>query len=660
LRAAIRFHDRRYYVEDDPVVADRTYDALFERLQTLEDAFEFDAEDSPTRRVGGEPVDSFETVDHVAPMLSIEPGDDAAEVRAFDERVREAVGEVEYVCEPKFDGISIEVVYEEGRLQRAVTRGDGQEGDDVTANVRTIGSVPEVLRARGDREVPDFLAVRGEVYMPREAFQEYNRERLERGEDPFANPRNATAGTVRQQDPGVVAERPLDVFFFSVLDTSESWPTRWAEHRGLPELGLRVNDRCERVDSIEAAIEYRDALLSERDDLDYEIDGVVIKVDDRSAREQLGATSNHYRWAFAYKFPARTEETTVRDVVVQVGRTGRLTPVALLDPVDVGGVTVSRASLHNPEEIERLGVGVGDRVRVERAGDVIPQVAEVLDGSDEPFEFPGTCPVCDSPVERDGPVAFCSGGLACPAQARRAVEHYASDAGLDVEGLGERTVRLLFEADIVESVPDLYDLTEEELVALEGFGEKSARNLLSELEETKEPALPEFLAALGIPEIGTTTATALAREFGTFGTLRETAEADDRERLQAVDDVGPRVAEAIREFFAAEANREVIDALLAAGVDPQEYEADTGDALAGLTFVFTGSLEAFTRDEAQELVERNGANATSSVSGNTDYLVCGSNPGRTKRDDADAEGVPTLSESTFLELLEEYGIDAGD
>jgi DNA ligase (NAD+) len=660
LRAAVRFHDRRYYVDADPVIADRAYDALFERLRDLEDAFDVETGDSPTRRVGGEPVDAFETVEHVAPMLSIDPGDDAEEVRAFDRRVREAVGDVRYVCEPKFDGVSIEVVYEDGRLQRAVTRGDGRAGDDVTSNVRTIGSVPERLRARGDREVPDFLAVRGEIYMPREAFQSYNRERIERGEDPFANPRNATAGTIRQQDPAVVAERPLDVFFFAVLDTSAPWPTRWDEHRGLPELGLRVNDRVERVDDVEAAVDYRDRLLDARDGLDYEIDGVVIKVDDREARERLGATSSHYRWAFAYKFPARTEETTVRDVVVQVGRTGRLTPVALLDPVDVGGVTVSRASLHNPEEIRRLGVGIGDRVRVERAGDVIPQVAEVIEGGDGTVEFPQRCPVCDSPVERDGPVAFCSGGLACPAQARRAVEHYASDAGLDVEGLGERTVRLLFDAGLVESIPDLYDLTVEDLAELEGFGETSAGNLVAELERSKEPPLTEFLAALGIPEVGETTARELARSFGTFEALRETAEADDRERLQAVDDVGPTVAAAICDFFDSEANRAAIGALLERGVAPQSYDTESGDALAGLTFVFTGSLERFTRSEARDVVEANGADATGSVSGNTDYLVCGSDPGRRKREDAAEEGVETLSEDEFLELLGEAGVDAGE
>ncbi|MEF8886338.1 MAG: NAD-dependent DNA ligase LigA, partial [Haloarculaceae archaeon] len=467
LRAAVRYHDHRYYVEADPVIGDRTYDALFARLRELEEAFDLDREGSPTRRVGGEPVDELDTVEHVAPMLSVDQSGEAADVRAFDERVREAVGEVDYFCEPKFDGLSVEVVYEGGAYERAATRGDGEVGDDVTEQVRTVPSVPE--RLRGD--YPDRLAVRGEVYMPREAFQDHNRERVERGEEPFANPRNAAAGTLRQLDPTVVADRPLAVFFFSVLDSTVDFSTSAGVYERLPAWGLRTTDRAELVDDIEAAIDYRDRLLAARDDLEYEVDGVVIKVNDRDACEQLGTTARAPRWAFAYKFPARSGETTVRDIVVQVGRTGRLTPVALLDPVAVGGVEVSRASLHNPEEIRRLGVAVGDEVRVERAGDVIPDVVEVLDGGDGHFEFPDSCPACDSPVEREGPLAFCTGGLACPAQLERAVEYYASREALDIEGLGEKAVEQLVDAGIVESLPDLYELTVEDLRELEGWGE---------------------------------------------------------------------------------------------------------------------------------------------------------------------------------------------
>jgi DNA ligase (NAD+) len=656
LREAIRFHDYRYYVRADPVVADRTYDALFERLEALEEAFDLATENSPTRRVGGEPVDRLEAVEHVAPMLSIDQSVEAADVRQFDRRVRDRVGDVEYVCEPKFDGLSIEVVYEDGAFERAATRGNGREGDDVSAQVRTIRSIP--MRLRGD--YPDFLAVRGEVYMPRDAFQAYNRERVEAGEEPFANPRNAAAGTLRQLDPSVVAERPLDCFFYDVLDASERPDTNWGELQRLPDWGLRTDDRAELVDDVEAAMAYRDDLLDARDDLDYEIDGTVIKVNDREQCDRLGATARSIRWAFAYKFPARKEVTTVQDVVVQVGRTGRLTPVALLDPVDVGGVTVSRASLHNPGEIEALGVNVGDTVRVKRAGDVIPYVEEVVEKDSEGhFAFPEECPVCGSSVERDGPMAFCTGGLGCEAQRERTIRHYASRAGLDIQGLGEENVQQLIDAGLIEHVPDLYDLTKTDLAALEGWGETSAENLLEEIEDAKAPRLAEFLAALSIPEVGGTTAASLAREFGSLDELIERSGDDPEafeERLREIDDVGPKVAAKVREFFETEANREVIASLRDHGVDPRPVRRETGSELDGLTVVFTGSLSV-PRDDVQQLVERHGGNATSSVSGNTDYLVVGENPGQSKRDDADANGVPVVEEDEFAELLAERGIE---
>ncbi|USZ67037.1 NAD-dependent DNA ligase LigA [Halorussus salilacus] len=668
LREAIRYHDHRYYVESDPVIADRTYDALFTRLRDLEDAFDVETPDSPTRRVGGEPLDELGTVEHVAPMLSIDSSGDADDAREFARRMEREVGEhVEYVCEPKFDGLSVEVVYEDGEYVRAATRGDGHTGEDVTENVRTIGSVPHRLRG----EYPDFLAVRGEVYMPEEAFREHNSERVERGEDPFANPRNAAAGSLRQLDPGVTAERPLDVFFFDVLEVrrtagessdesddslapAREFDTHWEQHETLPEWGLKVNDRSERTDDIEDAIAYRDRLMDERADLDYEIDGVVIKVNDLDACERLGTTERAYRWAFAYKFPARAEVTTITDIVVQVGRTGRLTPVALLEPVDVGGVTVSRASLHNPEEIAEMDVNVGDEVRVERAGDVIPYVAEVVEKHAEGhYEFPDRCPVCDSPVEFDGPIAYCTGGLACDAQLRRAVEYYASDDGLDIEGLGGERVDQLIEAGLVtDSLADLYDLPgrEDELADLDGWGETSAQNLLNELEASKRPRLREFLSAIGIPKVGPATAADLAREFGSVDAIRTA----DREQLEAVEGVGPKVAAQIAEFFDSEQNEQVIDDLLDA-VGPLETpeEDETGDELAGLTFVFTGALDGYTRDEAQELVERHGGNATSSVSGNTDYLVVGEGAGQTKLDDAEEHGVETLDEKAFEALLAE-------
>ena len=655
LREAIRHHDYRYYVENDPVIGDRAYDALFARLQALESAFDLDTDGSPTQRVGGEPLDELPDVEHVARMGSIDQGGEEADVREFDERVRDRLGtdaDIKYFCEPKFDGLSIEIVYEDGVYQRAATRGDGAVGEDVTENVRTISSVPQ--RLRGD--YPDFLAVRGEVYIPRDAFTAFNRERVERGEDPFANPRNAAAGTLRQLDPSVTAERPLSVFFFSVLDASVDFESHSEMHERFPEWGLRVCDRTAVVDDIDAAIGYRNDQRQARDDLDYEIDGVVIKVDDMAACDELGSTSRAPRWAFAYKFPARKEETTVRDIVVQVGRTGRLTPVALMDPVEVGGVTVSRASLHNPSLIADLGVDAGDRVRIKRAGDVIPDVVEVLDDDgDGHFEFPETCPACDSPVERDGPMAFCTGGLTCPAQRERSVEHYASRDALDIEGLGEKAVQQLLDADLVSDPADLYELTVQDLTDLEGWGETSSRNLVEGMEDAREPPLADFLVALGIPEVGTVTARNLAQEFGTFESILAAADDGDIDAFESVPDVGPTVARSIVEFFEGEGNRAVIDRLLD-HVDPQAAEETGGNALDGQTFVFTGSLDGYTRSDAQELIERNGGSATSSVSGNTDYLVLGDNPGQRKQDDAAENDVETLSEAEFEALLEDADV----
>ncbi|SFR32248.1 NAD-dependent DNA ligase LigA [Halogeometricum limi] len=653
LRAAVREHDHRYYVVADPLVADRTYDALFSRLQELEDAFGLTSETSPTQRVGGEPLDELDTVEHVARMLSIDQSVEEDDVRDFDRRVRNDVGDVRYVCEPKFDGLSVEVVYEDGEYERAATRGDGERGDDVTRQVRTIRSIP--LELRGDH--PDFLAVRGEVYMPKDAFRELNRKReqTEGGEEPFANPRNAAVGTLRQLDPSVTAERPLDCFFYDVLDASEVPDTQSATLSKLDDWGLRTNDRVVPADDIDGAIAYRNEMMADREELNYEIDGTVIKVDDRDQRERLGETSRSVRWAFAYKFPARSEVTRVTDVVVQVGRTGRLTPVALLEPVDVGGVTVSRASLHNPEEIARLGVNVGDEVRIKRAGDVIPDVEEVVEKRSEgTFSFPAECPVCGSPVERDGPLAFCTGGLTCEAQLVRAVGHYAMRGALDIEGLGGERVEQLVDAGLVEGLPDLYRLEREELAELEGWGETSADNLVTELEHAKSPALSSFLVGLGVPEVGGSTARNLARAFGSLDAVMAASE----EELREVDDVGPTVAEKIREFFANDSNREAIEELRSLGVEPETEEVvtDAADQLEGLTFVFTGSL-SMTRGEAQELVQRHGANATGSVSGNTDYLVVGENPGQSKRDDADANDVPVLTEAEFEAFLGERGIE---
>jgi len=638
LRAAIEYHDHRYYVEDDPVISDAAYDALYHRLQDLEDAFDLHDPNSPTQRVGGEPLDELETVEHVVPMLSLDSSAEADEVREFDRRVRRAVGDVRYSIEPKFDGFSVEVVYETGELDRAVTRGNGTEGEDVTENVRTIHTVPLSLQ-----NAPETLVLRGEIYMPRSGFRALNERRVEHGEAAFANPRNAAAGTVRQLDPSVVAGRPLAIYFYDVMETSAEVGSQAEAFGLLRDLGLRVHEESRTVDDVEAAIDYRDDLLDRRDGLEYEVDGVVVKVDDFGAREAMGSTAAHPRWAFAYKFPPRSGETTVRGITVQVGRTGKLTPVAMLDPVDVTGVTISRATLHNADQVRQLGVGPGAVVTVERAGDVIPQVAEVLEPGEATFEMPESCPVCGGEVVQEGPIHYCT-NVSCPAQLKRRIEHFCSRPGMEIEGVGEEVAETLVDEGLVSSLPDLYRLDAEELVALEGWGETSASNLLEELEASKDAELARFLYALGIRHVGAARARQLAAAF----TLEEFRDADT-ETLESVEDVGPEVADAIASFFENEANQETIDELLAAGLTPRRSER--GAELDGLTIVVTGSVEGYTRDELTSLLERHGADVTSSVSGNTDYLVVGENPGQTKRDDAREHDVEELDLDAFREQI---------
>ncbi|HKJ59933.1 MAG TPA: NAD-dependent DNA ligase LigA, partial [Halobacteriales archaeon] len=460
----------------------------------------------------------------------------------------------------------------------------------------------------------------------------------------FANPRNAAAGTVRQLDPGVVAERPLAVFFYDVMQTSADVNSQGEAFDLMEDLGLRVHEDNRLVDGVDAAISYRDDMLEERDDLEYEVDGVVLKVDDYAAREEMGSTAAHPRWAFAYKFPPRSGQTTVRGITVQVGRTGKLTPVALLDPVDVTGVTISRATLHNAEQARELGVGEGAVVTVERAGDVIPQVAEVVEPGEGTFEMPAECPVCGEEVIQEGPIHYCT-NVSCPAQLKRRIEHFCSRAGMEIEGVGEEVAETLVDEGLVESLPDLYALEAEDLTSLDGWGETSAGNLLEELEDSRDADLARFLYALGIRHVGAARARQLAGAFS----LDELREAD-AEALQSVEDVGPEVAEAIASFFESEANQETIDGLLDAGVSPRRRD-EAGDELEGLTVVITGAIEGYTRDELSELLERHGADVTSSVSGNTDYLVVGENPGQTKRDDAADNDVEELDEAAFREQI---------
>lgn len=652
LREAIDFHDYRYYVKSDPVISDGAYDELFARLEDLEDAFpDLQSPNSPTRRVGGEPVDELPDVEHVAPMLSLQAAMEEDSVVDFDETVRNELdgADVAYVVEPKFDGLSVEVVYEDGQFQRAVTRGDGEVGDDITENARTVRSLP--LRLQADGEVPDSLAVRGEIYMTKSGFRQLNKERIERGEDAFANPRNAAAGTIRQLDPSIVAERPLAIFFYEVLAISgREIESYWEVRQTFPEWGLRVDEYGERCEDVEAVRAFHEKLEDRRDELDYEIDGIVIKVDRFDQREELGTRTRNPKWAIAWKFAPKKEVTTLEDIVVQVGRTGKLTPVALLSPVDVGGVTVSRATLHNVEQIEKLGIHIGDRVRIQRAGDVIPEVVEQVEaaGDGEAFQMPGECPACGSEVVREGPNHFCSNHLGCPAQLRRGIEHYASREGMDIEGLGEETVAELVDREMARTLADLYELDADDLLELEGFAEKKATNLYEAIQAAKSARLDRFIYALGIRHVGQHYARLLARHFGSLDALREAGPED----LEKIDGLGPEIASSVASFFERSETQKLLDELLDHGIDVEEMPTGQGEELPldGKRFVFTGALESFTRDEAERKVADLGGRATSSVSGETDFLVVGEDPG-SKLDDARDEGAEILDEDDFLELV---------
>ncbi|HKK27420.1 MAG TPA: NAD-dependent DNA ligase LigA [Gemmatimonadota bacterium] len=662
LRKEIRHHDYLYYVENRPEISDEEYDELFAELKRLEEEHpDLRSADSPTQRVGAEPLDAFPTVRHEAPMLSLDSSREEEDLRRFDQRVRDGLGEdagVLWVLEPKLDGASVELVYEDGVLARAVTRGDGRRGEGITENVRTIPAVPLRLREE-EREAPAMVSVRGEVLMRLGPFEQLNERLMQAGKEPFANPRNAAAGSLRQLDPSITAERPLDIFVYDILASEglEGVGTQTEVRKALAAWGLRTPDFEKTADSADGILAYHADLQERRDDLEYEIDGIVAKLDDLAAREELGSTSRHPRWAFAFKFPPRLEVTRVLKIAASVGRTGVVTPIAMLRPVELGGVTVSRASLHNIEQVHRLDVHEGDRVRVQRAGDVIPQVVEVVEEGDadrsEPFPMPKLCPSCKTELVRRGPYTVCPNSFECPAQLAGRLEHFGSRDALDIERLGEETARLLVSEELVTELPDLFDLTADRVEALEGFAEKSARNLVDAIEASSETELRRFLYGLGIPEVGSAVARDLAEHFRSFQGIRGA----DREALEEVEGIGPKMAEGIRAFFDEPHNGEVLDRLLDGRVRLVEPQAEEGPRpLEGLTFVFTGGLERFTRKEAKDLVESNGGRATSSVSGETDYVVVGEDPGA-KADEARERGVETLDEEGFVALLEEKGIE---
>jgi DNA ligase (NAD+) len=657
LREQIEHHDYLYFVEDAPAIPDAEYDRLMRELQALEQAYpELVTTASPTQRVGGAPAAGFEEVVHNRAMLSLANAFDEQEVRQFDERVRKGLEteSITYAAEPKLDGVAIALSYEQGQLVLAATRGDGERGEDVTANVRTIPAVPLRLRGKG---WPVRLEVRGEIYMPLAGFERFNAQLEQTGGKLLVNPRNAAAGSLRQLDPSMTAARPLAFFAYSVATDARLQDSQWETLARLRQWGLPVNPEIRRVEGVEGCLAYYRAMSEKRAGLPYEIDGVVYKVDKLRSQEALGFVSRAPRWALAHKFPAQEAVTRLLAIEVQLGRTGAITPVARLEPVFVGGVTVTNATLHNEQEIRRKDVRPGDWVVVRRAGDVIPEVVRALaerrEGPLAEFEMPRQCPVCGSAIERSEAeaVARCSGGLFCPAQRKQSIQHFASRRAMDIEGLGDKLVEQLVDAGLVSSVADLYRLEGEQLAGLERMGEKSASNLLGQLERSKHPPLERLLYALGIREVGEVTARSLARHFGSLDALQ----AATPEELLEVDDVGPVVAGHVHAFFQEPHNIEIIRQLRGAGVSWTAPEQTAGaQPLAGQTWVLTGTL-SFPRIRARSLLESLGAKVAGSVSAKTTVLLAGDAAG-SKLARAEKLGVQVVDEAGFLELLAEHGL----
>jgi DNA ligase (NAD+) len=658
LRQVISYHNHRYYVLDDPEIPDSEYDKFLRELTTLEETHpELVTSDSPTQRVGATPATGFAQVRHEVPMLSLDNAFDEDEVMHFDRRVRERLdvpGPIDYSAEPKLDGTAISLRYEDGLLVRAATRGDGAVGEEVTHNVRTIPSIPLRLTSS---DPPEILEVRGEIFMPRAGFEALNERARTAGEKTFVNPRNAAAGSLRQLDPRLTALRPLDMFVYGMApsDSRDRLSFHSTSLEQLKNWGFKVCPQVAKVRGAQGCLEYYAHIAQIRDQLDYDIDGVVYKVDEFKLQDDLGSVSRAPRWAIAHKFPAQEQLTKVERVEWQVGRTGALTPVARLEPIFVGGVTVSNATLHNIDELSRKDVRPGDTVIVRRAGDVIPEVVSVLrdrrPGKTRPVRLPKRCPVCQSDVVRiEGEaVARCSGGLYCTAQRKEALKHVASRRALDIEGLGSKLIEQLVDAHLVRSPGDLYRLTQESLIALDRMGEKSAKNLIDALARSKETNLERFLYALGIRDVGEATAVNLSQHFSSLEALM----AASQEELEDVPDVGPIVATHIRAFFDQEHNREVIADLLDQGLrwpDPEKRPTLSKSPLEKRTLVLTGTLSRMTRDEAKRRIQAAGGKVVGSVSKNTDFLVAGENPG-SKLKKAQGLGVDILDEDGLAKLL---------
>ncbi len=672
LRTTLEDYNYHYYVMDDPKVPDAEYDRVFRALKALEAEHpELVTSDSPTQRVGDRPLDEFSQITHRVPMLSLDNVFNHDELMAFDKRLQErlvkqrdvedveVVDPIEYVCEPKLDGLAVSLMYEDGVLTQAATRGDGQTGEDITHNIRTIDSIPLKLRGEG---YPAVLEVRGEVVMPRAGFAALNAKAEAAGEKVFVNPRNAAAGSLRQLDSRITASRPLDMYCYSVgyVEGGDLPGKHYEILQQLNKWGLKLNPEVRINTGAEDCSKYHDYILNKRDELDYDIDGIVYKVNDLRLQDMLGFVSRAPRWAIAHKFPAQEELTTLLDVEFQVGRTGAITPVARLEPVFVGGVTVSNATLHNMDEVQRMDIRIGDTVVIYRAGDVIPKIVKVLldkrPESAVAIAPPEQCPVCKSAVvqEEGEAVARCSGGLYCHAQVKEAIKHFASRKAMDVDGLGDKLVEQLVDLELISTVADLYRVSAESVAQMERMGDKSAQNLIKALEDSKKTTLPRFLFSLGIREVGEATALNLANHFGTLDAVKEA----DQEALQAVPDVGPIVALHIGEFFSQPHNVEVVQSLIDVGLYWDEIDIDHSQEkpLEGKTYVLTGTLTLMARDQAKGYLQQLGAKVSGSVSKNTYCVIAGESAG-SKLAKAESLGVSVITEQEYVVLLGEYGIE---
>lgn len=655
LRKLIEYHNRRYYQQDDPEISDAEYDRLMRELQELEQLYpDGDNASSPTQRVGASPLTKFASFTHLQSMLSLANAFSAEEILEFDARVRRAAKteRIDYVAEPKLDGLAVNLIYEYGLFVRGATRGDGFTGEDVTQNLKTIPALPLTMKINSQYPFPELIEIRGEVYMEKKPFEKLNHRRARDGEDPFANPRNAAAGSLRQLDPKITARRPLNIFLYGVGSVrGYHFSSHWEILQTLAAWGFPVNPLIEPASDISTCITYYDRIGSLRSTLPYEIDGVVIKVNQLSVQEILGQVSRSPRWALACKFPAQQAQTIIKDIIVQVGRMGTLTPVAVMEPVNVGGVMVSRATLHNEDEILKKDIRIGDTVVIQRAGDVIPEVVKVIEsqrtGQEKKFLMPRFCPECNSDIVRqEGESAHRCVNLSCPAQIKEHIRHFASRGAMDIEGLGEKVAAQLFDSKLIHDPADLYFLTKDRLLALDRQANKSADKLLAAIERSKTPPLDKFIYALGIRHVGERTAKILAEHFGGINHLMMAGV----DALTSLNEIGPEIARSIVEFFTEDKNRKVMEKFRKAGLSPQNKTAPIETALKGKAFVFTGSLESMSRSDAKALVESLGGIAQSSVTAKTSYVVAGSEPG-SKLDKAGSLGVLVINENDFLKLV---------